>query len=211
MSLFTKSQLITILNTDVEHEHAGAFLEPIKTRMTQEVLRCVSDCPEAHLARLACGTQPLGVAFDTNLRDFKVIFTSDWENGLDDPWYPRALDQMHLPPVPSLGRSGRGSEVVSIAAKIGDISRRQRESLSKLMAFDERQHENALELMMLNPRVTEGLRVLVLEGINNKYFAELAECPAQIYDAWQGCISDQIWENERRAAAAAKIPAVKLA
>ncbi len=211
MPLFIKSQLLTILSTDLEHDGASVFLEAIRTRMTQEVLRCVTDCPEAHLARLACGTQPLGVAFDTNLRDFKVIFTSDWENGLDDPWYPRALERMDLPPVPPLGQSGRSSEVVSIVAKIAEISRRQLESLTNLLNGDEHEHEKALELMMLNPRVTEGVRRHVLEGINGKYLEQLTDCPAEIYYAWQGCISDEVWENERRAAAAAKVPAVKLA
>ena len=209
MPLFNKSQLTTILNTNADHEDASVFLEPIKTRMTQEILRCVNDCPEAHLARLACGTQPLGVAFDTNLRDFKIIFTEGWENGLADPWYHRALDKMLLPTVPPLGESGRGSAPVAIASKIAGISRRQRERLTDLVKFDEHPHENELELLMLNPRVTEGVRALVLDGINCKYAAQLTDCPAEIYDAWQGCISDQVWENEHRAAAAAKEKATK--
>jgi hypothetical protein len=204
MSLFTKTDLAKILKTGVEHDTVTRYLEEIKNQMAGEILRCVVNCREPYLARLACGTQPLGVAFDANHKDFKIIFLYDDEAGLRDPWYPRALEEVTLPLIPALGESGTRSEVVEIAARIAGINRSQLERLTKQLQLDDFPHESALEMLLLNPRVTEALRIQVLDRIADKYVPQLIDCPADIFGALQGRLSDQVWEDERRAAAAAK-------
>src|ERR1700712_2459325 len=117
MPLFQKSQLSVILNSSDESHADSGFLEKIKNRMADEMIRCVIHCPEQHLARLACGTQPMGIAFDANLLDFKIIFTHDDEHGLPDPWHPKALDEIGLPSFPPLGETGTASGAVDVAAE----------------------------------------------------------------------------------------------
>ena len=203
MPIFDKSDLAIILTHGLDHEAAIAYLEKIKWRLAQEILRCISECPPQHLAHLACGTQPLGVSFSANNTDFKVIFMNDGLGGLYDPWDRRALDHVNLPELTSLSESGDAAEVVEMAVEIADISQYQRarlEAFSDLGTFNESPNVGYLELLMFNPRVTERLRAQVLERMSSEYLPQLAESLPEIYLTLQERLDDDRCEQERRAA-----------
>ena len=201
--LFNKSVLAMVLKTSVEEQPAIDLMVEINMAIARELLRCVMWCPEEYLARLACGSQPLGVAFERDLSDFKIIFLGGLDQGLEDPWHSELMDEFELPPFPSLSQDRLGSEVFDTVATIAGISPRQRERLSQhVWLDDEATFENMVEMLMLNPRVTEGLRVKVMEVISVTYVHQLNDCPEQVYLTLQDRVGDQVWEQERRAARA---------
>lgn len=170
-----------------------ALLQRIKTHLVSELARCVRECPPAHLAHLALGSQELGVAIRADNSSFSVRFVRDLEVGMSDPFEPRACIEYLLPAIPAVAPAPEApdfiEEMVQLAigdAEWGKISRRTMSAPKRLAS------------LMRNELVADHVRNRVQATFENHYIPLLDDEPEAILCWTCERLKDKAWLDERR-------------
>jgi hypothetical protein len=142
------------------------------------------------LARLALGSQELGVSIRTDGSDFAVRFCRELHRGLLDPWAPRALSTVLLPDIPSIDQDSLVKEM----AKLSGFSEPELDKITRRPMSTEK----LLVRLMCNAESIDALRQRVRAKFESAYFATLDEAADAIFTWICVRLEDNLWFAERR-------------
>lgn len=176
---FSQSELAELraLSPDANADRWQAMFGKILDKVHAELRRCVEECPPAHLAHLAFGSQQLGVYVPKDGSWFAIRFQRDFFLGLSDPWAPRARTQFLLPDVPPVADD---SGVWTLVAEMGRLSCLSDAQVDKLM-ISEMSAETVLRRMACKEEAITELRRRIWKGFESSYLSTLDDVPEAVH------------------------------
>jgi hypothetical protein len=139
----------------------------ILDKVHSELRRCVDECPTAHLAHLAFGSQQLGVYVPRDGTWFAIRFQRDVYRGLSDPWAPRVRTEFLLPDIPAVEDD---NGVWKLVAEMGRLSCLSDAQVDKLMT-SEISAETVLRRMACKGEAVVELRRRIWKKIESSYLS----------------------------------------
>ncbi|MFG6488617.1 hypothetical protein ACG04R_18160 [Roseateles sp. BYS78W] len=179
---------------DTIDERRNALLKRIKTHLVFELARCVRECPPAHLAHLALGSQELGVSIRSDNLTFSVRFVRDLDVGMADPFEPRARIEYLLPDIPAVANAPGTPDFAEEMAHMAGLSEAEWiKILLRTMSAPKR-----LAALMRDPLIVDEVRNRVQATFENHYLPLLDDEPEAILCWTCERLKDKAWLDERR-------------
>lgn len=176
---FSQSELAELraLGQDANEDRWQAMFSKILDKVHSELRRCVDQCPPAHLAHLAFGSQELGVYVPRDGSWFAIRFQRDFERGLSDPWAPRVRTEFLLPDIPPV-EDDKG--VWELVTEMGRLSCLSDARVNKLM-FSDMPAESVLRRMTCTEEAVAELRRRIWKKIESSYLSTLGDVPEAVH------------------------------